>query len=579
MSQENVCLLCITENAKYDKEFLAQRAFFSAPKLQELRLKWNEAIIKIHPVLEDFVNNVNTYKICDLHFKESDIKKCISEKSSQQNICTLPLWNWVLKIKALPLSAKELENEKNQIFNTTEKSRENLNRLETNVVDQDHSYISKSLLQPENNNEYAKMTNSFKENKKAKEKSIQPIKHDHKNVKFAPYSINSDKRGESNQLSQILQLEPEKNRVLLVATEPNTISVYSPVTPVSSTNISSTSNSSSSPSSSSSSSLISSQNCVSSPKIYPIITNVTSLAQKTPKFVSLRKITSPALNYQSKMIPILPKSKLNIPLTVKSKSVQSIPSIGKKLITLANSQLPREPIISIEENSMNNTIQLKQKIIEPIQNVKTTLTMSDGVYTFLKLMDDLKQKPLPRGWAYQLMDENKLLFTQYCIKRKFPIFLLVDKDLTTTISVGYEAVKFIQHKITLNLFADVCKGLRKMESFKWCLGIGFDQNNHSDMCLILCRTFNSRCHVCLKIRRNAQRRESNEITKQRKQSKDLRPLLNKLRGINKRLDTKVCKLKLMVNHLKKKQCVECLHNKFLEKNSIPVESESLSTTT
>lgn len=83
--------------------------------MQELRLKWNEAIIKIHPVLEDFVKNVNTYKVCDLHFRESDIKKSISDKSSHQNACTLPLWNWVLKLKALPLSGKELEKDKSQV--------------------------------------------------------------------------------------------------------------------------------------------------------------------------------------------------------------------------------------------------------------------------------------------------------------------------------------------------------------------------------------------------------------------------------------------------------------------------------
>lgn len=38
MSQENVCLLCNTENAKYDKDFLAQRAYFSAPKVFYMKL-------------------------------------------------------------------------------------------------------------------------------------------------------------------------------------------------------------------------------------------------------------------------------------------------------------------------------------------------------------------------------------------------------------------------------------------------------------------------------------------------------------------------------------------------------------
>lgn len=70
----------------------------------------------------------------------------------------------------------------------------------------------------------------------------------------------------------------------------------------------------------------------------------------------------------------------------------------------------------------------------------------------------------------------------------------------------------------------------------------FNIYSHSDNCLILTKKLNSRCPMCSKIRRNAQKHESNEITKQRKQSKDLRPLVQKLKRINARLENKVSSL-------------------------------------
>ena len=82
-----------------------------------MRIKWNEAICKIHPDLKNYVNDVNSYQVCDLHFKETDIKKNVESKISDGNIYTLPRSRWGLKIEALPLSVEELGRAKSQVFN------------------------------------------------------------------------------------------------------------------------------------------------------------------------------------------------------------------------------------------------------------------------------------------------------------------------------------------------------------------------------------------------------------------------------------------------------------------------------
>lgn len=264
----------------------------------------------------------------------------------------------------------------------------------------------------ENNNQMTinlpiKKIDEFKE-----VKQIQKLKP-RKNVKFTPYSINSDnKKIEINKISPILQLQSAKNQVLVVTSESLT-------PPINSSIIS-----------------VNSKNSVSPTIKYPIISNVTSLSQNNQKLISIRNVKS-QLNYPSNVIPI---SSL-VPISAKSSITNSIVAKKSMPFTFANSipDVSTDSLNSHDEKTLNSVIQLKQKITEQSQQMKTPSTImsstSNIIYNRLKLIADLKQNSLPCGWAYKIEEDDKILFTQYYTFRKFPIFLSIDKNLKTMVSI------------------------------------------------------------------------------------------------------------------------------------------------
>ncbi|XP_033231313.1 uncharacterized protein LOC117182292 [Belonocnema kinseyi] len=660
MSNEKKCLLCNTENVKYEPEFLEKRTHFSAPKLRELRIKWNEAIAKIHPILKLYVNNVNTYQVCDLHFRESDIKKSFETNG---NIFRLPVSKWGLKIEALPLSHEELGREKHQKTNTNlpvarvninreepkedmwknENKEDNPEEIEFEISSVKLEEISQESIQTDESQEDELENDKMEETEKIpviqksqeteknqepeinlpskeiqpekdkipeKEKSIlvknRPIRPDFRKkveIKFSPYPIlQSFQQGVQTKAPQMIQIKSGRNKVFVVPagaqvipfSPSSSISSISPsVTPLSMTN-------------------------KSSPAMrVPIITHVTSLQSGSPvtKFIPVTTVCSkPIIPH-----PIIPVTKVpcgsqvplvrTIPLVTKVNSGNSVakitpaPGIRKEttvstapIVTPGNSVGQIAAVSGVTEGtSLSECLQVpaisgmtnvtptgkamlspSSKTVQKVISPSLPPRMETENYDKDQLLCDLKRNPLPIGWAYTFTSEDKILFTQYCTNRRFPIFLRVESDMTAMISVGHLATNYIPYPLKLACYINVMNGLRKLENDKWCIGIGFSNNNHSDLCSVLAGRMNSRCKACATIRKNEQRNENEEIQRRqrKKPSKNLKNLIANLKRINERLEGKVCKMKLMVAHLKNKQCVDCLHDKFLKKTLAQTDSSS-----
>ena len=249
-------------------------------------------------------------------------------------------------------------------------------------------------------------------------------------VKFSPYPSGKPiQQGVKTKATQIVQIKSGKNQVFVVPPGAQVI----PFSPRSST------------SSTSPSVMPFSIVNPSPPTIrVPLITQVTSL-QKGPPVTKFIPVTTVGAK------PRIPHPINNVIPVTKVLSGSQVSVVGKvPLVTRVNpgnSAAKMTPVSGVAKMTTipgvckGNLKSVFGKVppiseaskVSPISAPTVTspsLPQVPEKYDRHQLLCDLQRNPLPTGWAYKLLSEDKILFMQYCIHRKFPIFLRLNNDLT-----------------------------------------------------------------------------------------------------------------------------------------------------
>lgn len=312
-----------------------------------------------------------------------------------------------------------------------------------------------------------------------KEKSIlvknRPIRPDFRNkveIKFSPYPVlKSFQQGVQTKAPQMITIKSGKNQVIVVPSGAQVIP-FSPTSSISSISPSVTplSISNKSP-----------------PAIrVPIMPHVTSLQRGSPvtKLIPVTTVGSqPIIPH-----PIIPVTK--VPCGSQAPLVRTVPLVTK--VNPGNSIAKMTPVSGIPKATSGSAAPSVTKVnpgnsvakITPVSGITKVTTVSgvtkvsslgeclkvpaiSGItkvtsagkailspspktvqkvkspslppgmetvnYDKDQLLCDLKRYPLPIGWAYTFTSEDKILFTQYCTHRRFPIFLRVENDMTAMV--------------------------------------------------------------------------------------------------------------------------------------------------
>ena len=251
-------------------------------------------------------------------------------------------------------------------------------------------------------------------------------------VKFSPYPVYKPcqeviDKGLKKIAPKVLEFKPANNQVFVV---PSGSKVIHPISP--------------------SSIPVSLVNPATPTMKVPIITQVTSLAPGSPvtKFIPFNNVSPVSKSPQGANVISVAK----VPLLTQVHPVTKVPvfNAAQKIPLVTTVQkLPLVTTVTKVTSSTSVTNVTSSSKVVPSSPLKpapkinpcpaplNSVSSEKEVYDNDKLISDLKQYPLPNGWAYTFTKENKLLFTQYCCLRKFPIFLLIENNKSTKVQFLY----------------------------------------------------------------------------------------------------------------------------------------------